>query len=281
MEITLYDFALPSDVLLWKAILLAVISLLTGILGGFVGLALGTIRLPALLLLGIPSTIAGGTNIMISSLSALSGSIAHWRERRIDKRIIIVMGIPAFIGAFAGGFLSGVIPRQLLLFLAGIFVMWQGIEFIIIYYSRARSDRQTSPLFGGGLEGSSGTFTPGRISLESGIGLGIGLLGGAVGLILGSIRLPALIRILKIDPRIAAGSNLFIGFFMGALGWVGHATKGNVDYPLLVIMGATALIGSWFGAKLTGKVNLNALILTMGFVLVIVGPLLAYRGIIP
>ena len=103
----------------------------------------------------------------------------------------------------------------------------------------------------------------------------------AVGLILGSIRLPALIRILKIDPRIAAGSNLFIGFFMGALGWVGHATKGNVDYPLLVIMGATALIGSWFGAKLTGKVNLNALILTMGFVLVIVGLLLAYRGIIP
>ena len=204
MEITLYDFALPSDVLLWKAILLAVISLLTGILGGFVGLALGTIRLPALLLLGIPSTIAGGTNIMISSLSALSGSIAHWRERRIDKRIIIVMGIPAFIGAFAGGFLSEVIPRQLLLFLAGIFVLWQGIEFIIIYYSRARSDRQTSPLFGGGLEGSSGTFTPGRISLESGIGLGIGLLGGAVGLILGSIRLPALIRILKIDPRIAA-----------------------------------------------------------------------------
>ncbi|GIS68052.1 MAG: hypothetical protein CM1200mP7_0010 [Chloroflexota bacterium] len=35
--------------------------------------------------------------------------------------------------------------------------------------------------------------------------MGIGLLGGLVGLILGSIRLPALIRLLKVEPRIAAG----------------------------------------------------------------------------
>ena len=124
--------------------------------------------------------------------------------------------------------------------------------------------------------------------LEDGTAIGMGL-STAVNRLKGSIAKSKVIILLTdgvnnsgfIDPRIAAGSNLFIGFFMGALGWVGHATKGNVDYPLLVIMGATALIGSWFGAKLTGKVNLNALILTMGFVLVIVGPLLAYRGIIP
>ena len=120
-------------------------------------------------------------------------------------------------------------------------------------------------------------FTPGRISAEA----GIGLLGGAVGLILGSIRLPALVRVLKVDPRIAAGTNLFIGFFMGAVGWVGHATQGNVDYPLLVLMGATAMIGSWYGAKLTCRVNLNTLLLAMGIVLVAVGCLLAHRGPLP
>ena len=281
ITLTLGDIGLPSDHLVWKALLLTIISLLVGILGGFVGLALGTIRLPALLLLGTPAAIAGGTNIMVSSLSSLSGAIKHWRGGRVDMRIVMVMGIPAFAGAFAGGFLSGAIHEGILLFLAGLLVLWQGVEFILIYQNRVKSGQSTSPLFGAGLEGSSGLFSPGRVSAEAGIGLGVGLLGGAVGLILGSIRLPALVRVLKIDPRIAAGSNLFIGFFMGAVGWIGHASQGKVDYPVLVLMGAGAMVGSWYGAKLTGKVNLNTLILTMGFVLLAVGLLLAYRGALP
>ena len=281
LALTLGDMGLPSDVLLWKAVLLTLISLLVGVLGGFVGLALGTIRLPALLLLGTPAAIAAGTNIMVSSLSSLSGTIRHWRGGRVDLRIVLVMGVPAFAGAFVGGFLSDSVDEGILLSLVGLLVLWQGVEFIIIYRNRIRSDQPSSPLFGAGLEGSTGVFTPGRISAEAGIGLGVGLLGGAVGLILGSIRLPALVRVLKVDPRIAAGTNLFIGFFMGAVGWVGHATQGNVDYPLLVLMGAAAMIGSWHGAKLTGRVNLNTLLLTMGFVLVAVGVLLACRGTLP
>ena len=281
LALTLGDMGLPSDVLLWKAVLLTLISLLVGVLGGFVGLALGTIRLPALLLLGTPAAIAAGTNIMVSSLSSLSGTIRHWRGGRVDLKIVLVMGVPACAGAFVGGFLSDSVHEGILLSLVGLLVLWQGVEFIIIYRNRIRSDQPSSPLFGAGLEGSTGVFTPGRISAEAGIGLGVGLLGGAVGLILGSIRLPALVRVLKVDPRIAAGTNLFIGFFMGAVGWVGHATQGNVDYPLLVLMGAAAMIGSWHGAKLTGRVNLNTLLLTMGFVLVAVGVLLACRGTLP
>jgi len=202
MALTLGDIGLPSDHLAWKALLLTIISLSVGILGGFVGLALGTIRLPALLLLGTPAAIAGGTNIMVSSLSSLTGAIKHWRGGRVDMRIVMVMGLPAFAGAFAGGFLSGVIHEGILLFLAGLLVLWQGVEFIIIYQNRVKSGQSTSPLFGAGLEGSSGLFSPGRVSAEAGIGLGVGLLGGAVGLILGSIRLPALVRVLKIDPRV-------------------------------------------------------------------------------
>ena len=243
LSLTLLDIGLPSTAPLWKASLLTIISLLVGVLGGFVGLALGTIRLPALLLLGTPAAIAGGTNIMVSSLSSVSGALRHWREGRVD--------------------------------------LWQGIEFIIIYRDRVSSGKSSGPLFGHGLEGSTGIFTRKRVFAEGAVGLSVGLLGGAVGLILGSIRLPALVRILKVDPRIAAGTNLFIGFFMGAVGWVGHITQDKVDYPLLVFMGVAAIAGSWYGARLTGKVNLNTLILTMGFVLIIVGVLLAYRGIIP
>ena len=278
MTLSLSEFDLSSDVLVWQAILLTFISLLVGILGGFVGLALGTMRLPALLLMGIAAPIAGGTNILVSSLSSLTGAVRHLREGRVNTRIVLVMGVPAFIGAFAGGFASDLVSESFLIFLAGLLVFWQGAEFIILIRNRRRSNRGSQNLFGDDLACASGLFTRNRMLAEGGIGLGVGLLGGAVGLILGSIRLPALIRILRVDPRIAAGSNLFIGFIMGSLGWVGHVIQGQVDYPLLVLMGGGAMVGSYYGARLTGRVSLNALILTMGWVLLIIGVLLIWQA---
>ena len=272
------ELGFGSDILLWQAVLLTVVSFLVGILGGFVGLALGTIRLPTMLLLGMPAPIAGGTNILVSGLACISGSIRHLREGRVNMRIVLVMGVPAFIGAFIGGFLADAAPKGLLILLAGLLVFWQGVEFLIMARERKREGVTDTNLFGGELSGSEGTFTPGRMSAEAGIGLGVGLLGGAVGLILGSIRLPALIRILRVDPRIAAGTNLFIGMLIGAFGWVGHVLQGEVDYALLVLMGSAAMIGSYYGAKLTGRVQLTNLILAMGLVLLVVGIFLTVRG---
>ncbi len=268
--------AIESNLVLWQMLILTAVSFGVGILGGFVGLALGTMRLPAMLLMGMPAAAAGGTNILVSSLASLSGALRHLREGRVDRRIVLVMGIPAFVGAFLGGFASDFVSERLLLAAAGALVLWQGVEFLILVRNRRRTGGPH--MFGSDLEGAEGDFTPKRMSLEAGIGFGVGVLGGAVGLILGSIRLPALVRILRVEPRTAAGSNLFIGFFMGSLGWVGHVTRGHVDYPLLVMMGVAAMIGSYLGARLTGKVQLDTLILAMGFVLMVVGALLIWRG---
>ncbi len=262
----------------WQAALLTAFSFAVGILGGFVGLALGTIRLPMMLLLGMAAPIAGGTNILVSGLASLAGAARHWREGRVNLRIVLVMGVPACIGALIGGFMSDAAPTGLLIALAGLLVFWQGVEFLIMVRERSKSGDDQA-LFGGELSGSAGMFTPGRVSAEAGIGLGVGLLGGAVGLILGSIRLPALIRILRVDPRIAAGTNLFIGVLIGASGWVGHVINGQVDYALLALMGAAAMVGSYYGAKLTGRVRLNGLLLAMGIVLMVVGALLVWRGV--
>ena len=264
-------FGLQSTVVVWQAVLLTAISLAVGVLGGFVGLALGTMRLPALLLMGIAAPTAGGTNILVSSLSSLTGAIRHLREGRVNARIVLVMGVPAFIGAFVGGFSADRVPESLLILSAGILVLWQGVE--LLARSRPRGDAPSESYAGG-----SGAFTRNRVALEGGIGLAVGLLGGAVGLILGSIRLPALIRILRVDPRNAAGTNLFIGFIMGAMGWVGHVVQGQVDYPLLALMGAGAMVGSYYGARLTGRVSLNTLITTMGLVLLVVGVLLIWQA---
>lgn len=281
MTQTLETLGLPSQVLVWQVLLLTLLSFGVGVLGGFVGLALGTMRLPALLLLGMPAPVAAGTNILVSTLSALTGLARHFREGRVNLRVVLVMGLPAVVGAFIGGFASDLVPEALLISLAGAFVFWQGVEFIVRVL---RERRASDPADSASYAGAPPVLSPGRAVAEVGIGLGVGLLGGAVGLILGSIRLPALIRILRMDPRVAAGTNLFIGFLMGSFGWVGHVARGQVDYPVLAAMALSGMAGTFYGARLTGRVKLSTLILTMGWVLLAVGALLlleAYRRGVP
>jgi uncharacterized membrane protein YfcA len=220
-----------------------------------------------MLLMGMAAPTAGGTNILVSSISSIFGAIRHIREGRVNFKLVAIMGGPAFAGAFVGGFLGGRVSESILLSAAGLLVLWQGVELRMRGRAVAVADDFLTEYSGK------------RIVLGGGMGLTVGLLGGAVGLILGSIRLPALIRVLKVDPRIAAGTNLVIGFVMGSLGWVGHAIKGDVDYQLLILMGAGAAVGSYFGAKLTGKVDLATLIGAMGYVLLAVGGILIWRGV--
>ena len=277
LALSLQDLGLPSEAMVWHAVLLTVISFGVGIVGGFVGLALGTVRLPVLLFLGMPSTLAAGTNIIVSTASSLFGALRHMREGRVDLRVVLIMGVPSFGGAFLGGFYAGAAPEGLLILVVGILVLWQGIELA----AKARAAAESSGGPGGAMADAmaGGTRRRRHPGLAAAMGLVIGVTGGAVGLILGSLRLPGLIRVLGMDPRIAAGTNLFIGFAMGASGWTGHVARGQVDYPLALLMGLAAVAGVNIGARQTGRAGLRTLLASMGAVLIVVGALMAWRGV--
>lgn len=259
----------------WEIAILAVISLAVGVLGGLVGLALGTMRLPAMLLIGMDAGIAGGTNILVSTLSAMVGGFRHLREGRVDWRIVLYLGVPAIIGAFIGGFAASQVPVGILVLGAGLFVAWQGIEFYLMV-------RKVSLVTPGSvvepLDPRSVFLASKRGALEATLGFTVGLVGGAVGLILGSVRLPIIIRVMKADPRIAAGSNLMIGSFLGAFGFIGHGIQGELDLVVLGFMAVPAMIGTYFGARLTGRISVNGLLLVMAAVLLVVGVLLIIDG---
>jgi len=257
----------------WKLFSLLLISFFVGVLGGCVGLALGTIRLPFLLVFGVPPATAAGTNIIISASSSFSGMIRHFRDRRIDFRIALMMGVPSVLAALVGASFSHRLNSDFLILFIGGFVAWQGVEFILMSKNQGSSKSLIT----------NSNYTKKnwiRNFSEAGIGMVIGILGGLVGLILGSIRLPALIRLLKVEPRIAAGTNTLIGFCTGLVGGFGHSLNGGVEYEIALMMGIAAILGSYQGARLTGKVNLNLLIVFMGGILFITGMVMFFRGII-
>jgi uncharacterized membrane protein YfcA len=115
--------------------------------------------------------------------------------------------------------------------------------------------------------------------LETIIGFGIGVIGGLVGLVLGSIRMPAMISILKMEPRTAVGTNLAASSIMGISGLIGHVINNNIDYFILVIMGSGAMIGGYIGARYTNRFSERSLKRIIGLVLIVVAATL-FSGVL-
>ena len=116
-----------------------------------------------------------------------------------------------------------------------------------------------------------------QITKEITIGFGVGLLGGMVGLVLGSIRMPAMISILKLPSRIAIGTNLASSSVMGAVGVMGHLMNGNIDYVVLYAMGPPAMLGAFMGAKYTNRISESNLKFIIAVALSLVAATMLWR----
>jgi uncharacterized membrane protein YfcA len=98
----------------------------------------------------------------------------------------------------------------------------------------------------------------------------IGLLGGLVGLILGSLRVPALLRYVGEEPARAVGTNITIGVCVGIAGVLGHTPDG-VDWDLLALGGAASVPGAVIGSRLTGRLSEAQLLRAIGAILIVAG----------
>jgi uncharacterized membrane protein YfcA len=232
----------------------------TALAGGLVGLVLGNIRLPVLVLAASSPAAGAGANIGVSAVAALAAAGAHIRAGRIDWRLFAWMAPPSMVGAVLGGLLSGVVPGNALLTVIGVTLLAFGVDLL----------RQKPGVRHG---------DAGRTSTRAAIltGAVIGLLGGFVGLILGALRLPALLRFVGADPFRAVGTNAAVGFCLGVAGVFGHL-PGGVDWPLLGVGAATSVPGAILGARLTGRLDERQLLRAVGLVLLVAGTAMVLQG---
>ena len=233
----------------------------TAVIGGLVGLVLGNIRLPVLVLAASNPAAGAGANIGVSAVAALAAAVAHIRAGRIDWRLFAWMAPPSMAGAVIGGLLSGAVPGNGLLIVIGLTLLVFGIDLLRPKPSGQRADAR-------------------RVTARAAILTGalIGLLGGFVGLILGALRLPALLRF-GADPFRAVGTNAAVGFSLGIAGVFGHL-PGGVDWSLLAVGAATSVPGALLGARLTGRLHERQLLRAVGLVLLLAGAAMVVQGIV-
>jgi uncharacterized protein len=235
----------------WELLLAGSASFAAGVLGGMVGLVLGSLRLPALLVASGNPAAAAGTNIAVSAAAAGAAGVGHVRAGRVDWPTVAWMAPPSVAAAFLGGFFGGRVPERLLLGAIAIVLAWNGLDLLLELRSPPGEPRR--PRAAAAISGAV-----------------IGLIGGAVGLILGTLRLPALLRWVGLTAHRAVGTNLVVGFFLGASGFLGHLAQLEVEWLVLAVSLAGAIPGGWIGARLTGALSEATLRQAIGAVLLVV-----------
>ncbi|NQW19751.1 MAG: sulfite exporter TauE/SafE family protein [Chloroflexi bacterium] len=253
---------------------LAVMSLVVGVVGGIVGIALGVVRLPIMTAIGIDPLIAASTNLFVSVLGSFAGSWPAIIQNRIVYRVVLVIGIPAVAGSFIGGLYADMVSRTVLLTLVALLLVWSSIMMITRATSELRGKVQ--PHGDGDPNTGRGNLNSKTIAREGVVGFGIGLVGGAVGLALGVLRMPALIHVLKMKPSLASGTNLALTILVGSSGFTGHLLRGRVDWVLVSTIGVPAMIGMFAGSRMGGNVDPAKLRLAVGIVLLTVSPLVFF-----
>jgi uncharacterized protein len=226
---------------------------------------LGNIRLPVVLLLAASPASGGGANIAVSGVAAATASITHLRAGRVNWRLVAWMGPPSMAGALVGGYFAGVVPDDALLLAIAAVLIGSGFDLL-----RRRRPKAAGAEAGPGLDLRAAVLS----------GLVVGLLGGFVGLILGTLRMPALLRLVGESPARAVGTNLVVGVLVGIAGLVGHLPTAAPDVDLFLVGALASIPGALLGARLTGRLSEAQLVRAIALVLVVAGVVAAVQAVV-
>lgn len=203
---------------------------------------------------------AAGTNIAISAAAAASGGTRHAREGRVDWRVVAWMAPTSVVGAVVGALTGHLVPTRALFAGIAAVLAWNGLDLLVAPF-RARP--KPSP----------------RLVSAALFGFVIGIVGGAIGVILGTLRMPALLGAVGLDAKRAVGTNLVVGSFLGVAGFAAYAFRLEIEWALLGVGLAGALPGAWLGARLTGRIPETQLRRAIGAALVLIAGVFAAEAL--
>jgi uncharacterized membrane protein YfcA len=206
------------------------------------------------------------TNLAVSGLGALAGTFRHARGGRVSLPVLALMGIPSAFGAVLGLVLFVKVNRFWAHLGLGVVLLLLGLNML---RSKPPAHEQKEVALPGGL----------RLLSEVGIGLFLGALASITGLMMNSLRLPMLVRVLKLDPKVAVGSNMSIGFLTALVGaayawWIGA----GFNFLVLAVVGPPTMLGGYLGALVTGRLRKEAIQRLLGGAIAALGVLMVVQG---
>ena len=233
---------------------LGVFGFALGIISGLFGVGGGFLSTPLLnILFGFDYTVAIGSSLVNIVGTGAAGTISHYRRGNVKPKAVILIGGGSAIGALIGyavlDGLQAAFGEHYTNVMHGLFIVVLGLIAWRVARGKDQAPRSDGffhrlpigprvDLGGGHLHGLSG---PGLV----GLGLGGGLLIGAMGIGGGVLFVPILILAVGFTAHQAVGTSLGTMLIGAAVGVVAKGWQGEVDMGI----GMSLLVGSSVGAQ--------------------------------
>jgi uncharacterized membrane protein YfcA len=211
-----------------KLIVLAIVGFFAQLIDGALGMAYGVTSSSLMLAAGLAPAAASASVHLAEIGTTLASGASHWRFGNVDGRIVLRLGVPGAIGAFAGAtFLSGLSSDAAKPWMAGI-LLGLGV-YVLVRFTF------------GSLKTSEGT-TSLRARFLSPLGLIAGFIDATGGGGWGPVATPTLLVSGKVEPRKVIGSvdtSEFLVAIAASVGFfIGIGNEGvKIGYVLALLAG--------------------------------------------
>lgn len=219
-----------SDSNMRQLILLALVGLAAQMVDGGLGMAYGVTTTTLLLALGTNPAAASATVHLAEIGTTLASGLSHWKFGNVDWGVVLKVGIPGAVGAFAGATALSNLPVDLARPITSAILLALGI-YVLVRFTRAglRTDRLGQPL---------------RKRFLAPLGLFAGFLDATGGGGWGPVGTPALLSSGRMEPRRVVGA-INAAEFMVAL---------SASLGFVLALGSQGINPTWVLALLAGGV---------------------------
>jgi uncharacterized membrane protein YfcA len=257
--------------------LLTIIGLLSstviGVSLGLIGGGGSILTVPVLVyLLNVDPVLATAYSLFIVGLSSLVGAFPKYKAGMIDLKTALVFGVPSIIAVFlTRKVLVPAIPATLFE-IAGVSVT-KALAMMILFavlmvaasVSMIRDKKKEEQA-----TNEPRVFNYPMILLE---GTVVGVLTGLVGAGGGFLIIPALVMLSKLPMKQAVGTSLLIIAAKSLIGFTGDVMENaaQMDWTLLSMVTALAVVGIFIGNQLSKKIDGAALKKGFGWFVLVMG----------
>ncbi|NQU61104.1 MAG: sulfite exporter TauE/SafE family protein [Rhodospirillales bacterium] len=238
---------------------------LIGFLSIFVGILIGGIGIGGVLLVPMLTFVFGmgihdaiGAAMFSYIFSGIVGATIYARRRSIRWKMALWLFAGATPAAFAGAFLSSVIPARGLEFFIALLIIFAGTNALM---TRGQDGQNERTLDGPALVG---------IGAVTGVGSALSGTGGPL------VLVPILVW-LKLPVLTAVGLSQAVQLPIAALATVGNFTYGSVNMTVGITLALALMVGAAIGARIAHAVSSTTLRNIVAWVLVAVGIFIVIR----
>jgi uncharacterized membrane protein YfcA len=254
----------------------ALFGLLVGFLVGLTGVGGGSLMTPFLVgVMGVPAPTAVGTDLTFATLTKLTGSFQHFRQRTVNVELAVFLGLGSIPAGLLGvatlewikGTFDPTTVESIMVTIIAVTLVVVGVSLIFREYFMPRGRRAPRP----GAWTGKGPMSTQRRVLTVLLGAFGGYLVGLTSIGSGSVMAVLLLLFYPIAPAVIVGTDITHAMVLSFVVGIAHMTQGNVNFGLAGTLLLGSIPGVLVGSRIAPHIPAKPLKAILAIMLIFVG----------